>query len=492
MIYRSTRSHGQEVTAAQAIVQGLAPDGGLFVPKEFPAPFSAADLKEIFALPYQKMAKKILALFLTDYSEEQLAEIVKGAYGQQWDDDRIAPLTDEKAGNYYLELFHGPTLAFKDVALQCLPRLMKTALENSDDHRGIAILTATSGDTGTAAMRGFQSLAKTRVIVFYPYQGVAPIQLKQMLSENSDNTVAVAVEGNFDQAQTRVKQIFNDPDMNSLLADHDLTFSSANSMNVGRLLPQVVYYFAAYKQLLDQEAIAFGDPVNFSVPTGNFGDILAGYYAQKLGLPVGRLICASNKNNVLTDFFKTGKYDKKRDFYVTNSPSMDILVSSNLERLLFDLCQDPATVKSLMEQMNTKGEYQLPEDMQKKLSGFWADYATPEEIEGEIKRVYEESGYVIDPHTAVASLAAKRFKEEDDKPTVVLSTASPYKFPETVYHAISGQNVKEKGMPALKELTDLTGPAPKAMEAFLGHSSREIVIPADNMANEVKRQLDLD
>ncbi|MCD5484016.1 threonine synthase, partial [Lactobacillus delbrueckii] len=393
MIYRSTRSQGQEVTAAQAIVQGLAPDGGLFVPKEFPAPFSAAALKEIFALPYQDMAKKILALFLTDYSAEQLAEIVKGAYGQQWDDDRIAPLTDKEAGNYYLELFHGPTLAFKDVALQCLPRLMKTALENSDDHRGIVILTATSGDTGTAAMRGFQSLAKTRVIVFYPYQGVAPIQLKQMLSENSDNTVAVAVEGNFDQAQTRVKQIFNDPDMNSLLADHDLTFSSANSMNVGRLLPQVIYYFAAYKQLLDQEAIAFGDPVNFSVPTGNFGDILAGYYAQKLGLPVGRLICASNKNNVLTDFFKTGKYDKKRDFYVTNSPSMDILVSSNLERLLFDLCQDPATVKSLMEQLNTKGEYQLPEDMQKKLSSFWADYATPEEIEGEIKRVYEESGY---------------------------------------------------------------------------------------------------
>jgi threonine synthase len=293
MIYRSTRSLGQEVTAAQAIVQGLSPDGGLFVPKEFPAPFSAAALKEIFALPYQDMAKKILALFLTDYSAEQLAEIVKGAYGQQWDDDRIAPLTDKKAGNYYLELFHGPTLAFKDVALQCLPRLMKTALENSDDHRGIVILTATSGDTGTAAMRGFQSLAK-------------------------------------------------------------------------------------------------------------------------------------------------------------------------------------------------------PEDMQKKLSGFWADYATPEEIEGEIKRVYEESGYVIDPHTAVASLAAKRFKEEDDKPTVVLSTASPYKFPETVYHAISGQNVKEKGLPALKELTDLTGPAPKAMEAFLGHSSREIVIPADNMANEVKRQLDLD
>jgi threonine synthase len=280
--------------------------------------------------------------------------------------------------------------------------------------------------------------------------------------------------------------------MNSLLADHDLTFSSANSMNVGRLLPQVVYYFAAYKQLLDQGAIKFGDLVNFSVPTGNFGDILAGYYAQKLGLPVGRLICASNKNNVLTDFFKTGKYDKKRDFYVTNSPSMDILVSSNLERLLFDLCQDPDTVKDLMEQLNSKGEYQLPEDMQKKLSGFWADYATPEEIEGEIKRVYAESGYVIDPHTAVASLAAKRFKAEDDKPTVVLSTASPYKFPETVFRAISGQNVKEKGLPALKELTDLTGPAPKAMEAFLGRSSREIVIPADNMANEVKRQLDLD
>lgn len=492
MIYRSTRSANLEVSGASAIIQGLAPDGGLFVPKVFPEAFSKNELKKLLELSYQDLAGKILGRFLPDYTPEQLATIVKGAYGTQWDDAKIAPVTENKAGSYFLELFHGPTLAFKDIALQCLPRLMKTALFNQADNRDIVILTATSGDTGTAAMRGFQGLDKTRVIVFYPYQGVAPIQLKQMLSENSDNTVAVAVEGNFDQAQTRVKQIFNDPAMNSLLADHDLTFSSANSMNVGRLLPQVVYYFAAYKQLLDQGAIAFGNLVNFSVPTGNFGDILAGYYAQKLGLPVGRLICASNKNNVLTDFFKTGKYDKKRDFYVTNSPSMDILVSSNLERLLFDLCQDPDTVKSLMEQLNTKGEYQLPEDMREKLSGFWADYATPEEIEGEIKRVYEESGYVIDPHTAVASLAAKRFKEEDDKPTVVLSTASPYKFPETVVRAISGQNVKEKGLPALKELTDLTGPTPKAMAAFLGHSSREIVIPADDMADEVKRQLDLD
>ncbi|WP_201331751.1 threonine synthase, partial [Lactobacillus nasalidis] len=474
MIYRSTRSHGHEVTAAQAIVQGLAPDGGLFVPKEFPAAFTPAGLQELFALPYQELAKSILERFLPDYSSQQLEAIVQGAYGSQWDDDRITPLTTEKAGSHYLELFHGPTLAFKDVALQCLPRLMKTALANSADQRGIVILTATSGDTGTAAMRGFQALEKTRVIVFYPYQGVAPIQLKQMLSENSANTVAVAVEGNFDQAQSRVKQIFNDPDMNSLLAQHDLTFSSANSMNIGRLLPQVVYYFAAYGQLLDQGAIKPGDPVNFSVPTGNFGDILAGYYAKKLGLPVGRLICASNKNNVLTDFFKTGKYDKKRDFYVTNSPSMDILVSSNLERLLFDLCQDPDLVKSLMEQLTSKGEYQLPEEMRAKLDGFWADYATPEEIEGEIKRVHQESGYVIDPHTAVASLAAKHFKEQvaAPGPTVVLSTASPFKFPETVYHAISGQAVKEKGLPALKQLTDLVGSLPPAMEAFLGRSSQ--------------------
>lgn len=490
MIYRSTRSANLEVSGASAIIQGLAPDGGLFVPKVFPEAFSKNELKNLLELSYQDLAGKILGRFLPDYTPEQLANIVKGAYGTQWDDAKIAPVTENKAGSYFLELFHGPTLAFKDIALQCLPRLMKTALFNQADNRDIVILTATSGDTGTAAMRGFQGLDKTRVIVFYPYQGVAPIQLKQMLSESKDNTVAIAIEGNFDQAQTKVKQIFNDQDMRKLLADHDFTFSSANSMNIGRLLPQVVYYFYAYGQLVARGDIAMGDPVNYSVPTGNFGDILAGYYAKKLGLPVGKLICASNKNNVLTDFFKTGHYDKNRDFYVTNSPSMDILVSSNLERLLFDISGDPDLVKGLMDQLKETGEYQLPNDLREKLSDFAADYATPEEIEGEIKRVYDESGYVIDPHTAVASLAAHRFTGNDAK-TVVLSTASPYKFPETVYHAVSGQAVTEKGIPALKQLAELTGDLPASIKEFLGASAQEIVIPPSEMEAEVKRQLGL-
>lgn len=490
MIYRSTRSANLEVSGASAIIQGLAPDGGLFVPKVFPEAFSKNELKKLLELSYQDLAGKILGRFLPDYTPEQLTTIVKGAYGTQWDDAKIAPVTENKAGSYFLELFHGPTLAFKDIALQCLPRLMKTALFNQADNRDIVILTATSGDTGTAAMRGFQSLDKTRVIVFYPYQGVAPIQLKQMLSESKDNTVAIAIEGNFDQAQTKVKQIFNDQDMRKLLAGYDFTFSSANSMNIGRLLPQVVYYFYAYGQLVARGDIAMGDPVNYSVPTGNFGDILAGYYAKKLGLPVGKLICASNKNNVLTDFFKTGHYDKNRDFYVTNSPSMDILVSSNLERLLFDISSDPDFVKGLMDQLKETGEYQLPDDLREKLSDFAADYATPEEIEGEIKRVYDESGYVIDPHTAVASLAAHRFTGNDAK-TVVLSTASPYKFPETVYHAISGQTVTEKGIPALKQLAELTGDLPASIKEFLSTSAREIVIPPSEMEAEVKRQLGL-
>lgn len=490
MIYRSTRSANLEVSGASAIIQGLAPDGGLFVPKVFPEAFSKNELKKLLKLSYQDLAGKILGRFLPDYTPEQLAAIVKGAYGTQWGDAKIAPVTENKAGSYFLELFHGPTLAFKDIALQCLPRLMKTALFNQADNRDIVILTATSGDTGTAAMRGFQSLDKTRVIVFYPYQGVAPIQLKQMLSESKDNTVAIAIEGNFDQAQTKVKQIFNDQDIRKLLTNHDFTFSSANSMNIGRLLPQVVYYFYAYGQLVARGDIAMGDPVNYSVPTGNFGDILAGYYAKKLGLPVGKLICASNKNNVLTDFFKTGHYDKNRDFYVTNSPSMDILVSSNLERLLFDISGDPDFVKGLMDQLKETGEYQLPDDLREKLSDFAADYATPEEIEGEIKRVYDESGYVIDPHTAVASLAAHRFTGNDAK-TVVLSTASPYKFPETVYHAVRGQAVTEKGIPALKQLAELTGDLPASIKEFLGTSAREIVIPPSEMEAEVKRQLGL-
>lgn len=492
MYYHSTRSSA-ELTSSQAVIQGLAKDGGLYVPSKFPDALSSKDIENFINLPYQKLAQKILSLFFDEYSQKDLTEIVNGAYSIQWDNKSIAPLTSKRAGNYYLELFHGPTLAFKDIALQCLPRLMKTALKIENNDHKIVILTATSGDTGTAAMRGFKNLDGTSVIVFYPYQGVAPIQLKQMLSESDGNTTSIAVKGNFDNAQTNVKKIFNDQDFAKELGKHNYAFSSANSMNIGRLIPQIVYYFSAYGQLVNQGNIYFGDKVNFSVPTGNFGDILAGYYAKKLGLPVGKLICASNKNNVLTDFFNTGVYNRNREFYVTNSPSMDILVSSNLERLLFDLCQDTELVKSLMTQLKETGTYELPDSLKKKLNDFEADFSTPEEIEAEIHRVYVESGYVIDPHTAVASLAAKRFKEENgDQPVVVLSTASPYKFPETVYHAISGKNVKEKGIPALSQLTDfLNSSMPKAMNDFLGKEKEETVINPNEMPNEVKTLLNI-
>ncbi|AWD63023.1 threonine synthase [Limosilactobacillus reuteri] len=460
MDYRSTQGNvSTTLKSSAAIIQGLSPDGGLYVPVKFPQP--SYNLQQIVTLPYQQLAAIILNWFFDDFPTNLLTESINEAYNKQWDAPAITPVSSRHAGNYYLELFHGPTLAFKDVALQLLPRLMKKAATLNKLNKKIVILTATSGDTGTASMHGFSDQNGTEVIVFYPAGGVSSVQLHQMLSQPGVNLHAIGIEGNFDNAQTSVKHIFNDLDFNKRLANNDYLFSSANSMNIGRLIPQIVYYFSAYGQLLQQKAINVGNTVNFAVPTGNFGDILAGYYAKKLGLPINKLICASDENNVLTEFFTTGVYDRRRKFFLTNSPAMDILVSSNLERLLFDLYnQDSQTIADLMHQLVTNGRYQISNDVLNKLhQQFIAGFATPKKVEEEIKRVYENDSYVIDPHTAVASYVTNQYqqKSNDQTPTIIVSTASPYKFPETVYHALTSHKTIKNGLPAIHQLHNLLG-----------------------------------
>lgn len=496
MNYRSTRGNVKNtLKSSDAVVQGLAPDGGLYVPVDFPKP--VYDLEKLIQLPYQQLAKTILQWFFDDYPEDQLADGTTKAYADQWDDDSIAPLSREKAGFNYLELYHGPTLAFKDIALQMLPQLMTKAVKLNGVNRDIVILTATSGDTGTASMHGFSNVDGTQVIVFYPDGGVSPVQLKQMLSQPGQNLTAVAVKGNFDDAQTEVKHIFNDHAFNQRLIDNGYQFSSANSMNIGRLVPQVVYYFAAYGQLVKQDKIKFGDAVNFTVPTGNFGDILAGWYAKKLGLPVNKLICASNENNVLTDFFKTGKYDRRREFHLTSAPAMDILVSSNLERLLFDVYDgDAPAVKDLMERLQNDGFYQVTPAAKDKLDqAFAAGFATQTQVASEIKYVYETSGYLIDPHTAVGSYVARNYQKEtgDQTPMVIVSTASPYKFPETVYHALTGQDTQQQGLPAIKQLHDLVGGELTAgvKELFDHQPRKESLVAPDEMEKLIAEVLEL-
>lgn len=457
MKYRSTRgTSAAAVSSMAAVIKGLAPDGGLYVPLRFPQP--ELKIKDLAKMTYQETALMVLTWFFDDYPAEMLKSGVDAAYGKQWDQPSIAPLS---AGDDYLELYHGPTLAFKDVALQMLPQLMAGARRLLKIGNEIVILTATSGDTGTASMRGFGGVDKTRVIVFYPDGGVSPVQLKQMLSQEGDNLRAIAVEGNFDDAQTEVKRIFNDQLFGQQMAAAGFQFSSANSMNIGRLVPQISYYFFTYGQLLHRGRITPGQAINFAVPTGNFGDILAGYYARKLGLPIKKLICASNANNVLTDFFRSGKYNKRREFVLTNAPAMDILVSSNLERLLFDAYgQDSQAVRDLMEQLRATGYYQVSSAVHARLGQtFAAGWASEKEVCEEIKRVYEEKNYVIDPHTAVASFVARQYQHSshDQTPLVVVSTASPYKFPETVYESLTGEPVAQKGLPAVKQLHELLG-----------------------------------
>ena len=436
LTYTSTRGFGETVTASQAILKGLADDGGLFVPTSLPQ--LEVPMEKLAEMTYGEVAYEVMKLFLTDFTEEELKNCIANAYDSKFDTEVIAPLV-QADGAYYLELFHGNTIAFKDMALSILPHLMTTSAKKNQVNNEIVILTATSGDTGKAAMAGFADVPGTRIIVFYPKDGVSPVQEKQMVTQKGENTFVVGIKGNFDDAQTGVKKMFNDKALAEELAKAGYQFSSANSINIGRLVPQVVYYVYAYATLVKNEQIQNGDLINITVPTGNFGNILAAYYAKLIGLPVDKLICASNKNKVLFDFFETGTYDKKREFTVTSSPSMDILISSNLERLIYRIAGNDAKKNAeLMQALSGAGEYTITDEMKKGLEDFYGNYADEKETAEAIKDLYEKTGYVIDTHTAVAASVYKKYveKTQDTKATVIASTASPYKFARSVMNAI--------------------------------------------------------
>lgn len=441
LLYKSTRSNDVEVTASQAILKGLADDGGLFVPESLPA--LEADMDTLAGMSYQETAYEVMRQFLTDFTEEELKDCIAKAYDEKFDTKEIAPLV-KKDEAYYLELFHGKTIAFKDMALSILPHLLTTSAKKNQVKNEIVILTATSGDTGKAALAGFADVPGTKIIVFYPKNGVSPIQEKQMVTQKGANTFVVGIHGNFDDAQTGVKKIFVNEEICKKLEENGMTFSSANSINWGRLLPQIVYYFSAYCDLLKAGTIKEeGDKINVVVPTGNFGNILAAYYAKKMGLPIHKLICASNSNNVLTEFLKTGVYNRNREFHATISPSMDILISSNLERLLFDVTgHDTEKVAGWMKELSETGRYQVDAETLAAIQEvFAADYCDDKTTEETIAEVYESTHYLCDTHTAVAVNAYEQYLKEtkDDTPTVVVSTASPYKFTDSVLKAVSKQ-----------------------------------------------------
>lgn len=487
MYYHSTRDKEQKVTASQAIIAGLATDGGLYIPERFPK--LAFDWETLKDVTYQELAYKILAPFLDDFSEADLKECIAKAYDEKFDTSVIAPLVQVGA-TYHLELFHGATMAFKDMALSLLPYLMEKAIQLQGVEREIIILTATSGDTGKAAMAGFADVPGTRIIVFYPEGGVSAIQERQMLTQTGSNIFVRSVIGNFDEAQTAVKNIFTENQMRQLLANNKQQFSSANSMNIGRLLPQIVYYFSAYLQLVKSGQIMAGEAINVTVPTGNFGDILAAYYAKRMGLPLNKLVCASNENKVLYDFFETGTYDKQREFKLTSSPSMDILISSNFERLLYHvLDEDTARVNDIMSALETQGHFSVTTEELEKFIDFEAGYATEEQTRDQIKQIYEQTGYVMDPHTAVASFVASEKRQLTEK-MVVVSTASPYKFPETVLQAITTEKVASADwQTALEQLHQISKmPFPTAIKhLFTATSNAKNTLQIADMRPEVER-----
>lgn len=435
LTYKSTRSN-EAVTASYAILKGLADDGGLFVPSYIPK--LVRPISELAQMSYRELAYEVMKLYLTDFTEDELKDCIAKAYDDKFDTAEIAPL--KKAGDaYYLELFHGTTIAFKDMALSILPHLLTTSARKNRVRNEIVILTATSGDTGKAAMAGFADVPGTRIVVFYPKDGVSPIQEKQMVTQKGENTFVVGIRGNFDDAQNGVKKMFNDKALAKALDDAGFQFSSANSINIGRLVPQIVYYVYAYAALVKNGDIKDGDKINVDVPTGNFGNILAAYYAKNMGLPIDKLICASNENKVLFDFFKTGRYNKNRDFVLTSSPSMDILISSNLERLIYKIAGgDSGKNAEMMAELVKNGTYEITDEMKSELNDFYGNYATEDQTFARIKSLYEETGYVLDTHTAVASAVYEKYVREtaDTKPTVIASTASPYKFARSVMTAI--------------------------------------------------------
>lgn len=463
LLYRSTRNHETAVTASQAILQGLAGDGGLFVPDQIPA--LDVSLEKLAGMTYQETAYEVMKLFLTDFTEEELKRCIACAYDGKFDTPQIAPLRKADEA-WYLELFHGATIAFKDMALSILPYLMTTAAKKNQVKNEIVILTATSGDTGKAALAGFADVPGTRIIVFYPKNGVSPIQEKQMVTQKGTNTYVVGITGNFDDAQSGVKKIFGDETLRREMNAAGYQFSSANSINIGRLVPQIVYYVYAYGQLLRQGELKAGEKMNVVVPTGNFGNILAAYYAKNMGIPIETLYCASNENKVLFDFFQTGTYDRKREFILTTSPSMDILISSNLERLIYRITgEDAAQTKAFMDALTTKGEYSITPEMKEKLADFVGGFASEEETHATIKDVYDKTGYIMDTHTAVASNVYYQKAAQTGVKTVIASTASPYKFTRSVMDSIDEKYDSMTDFELVDELNKLSGvKVPQAIE----------------------------
>lgn len=465
LLYKSTRNAEQTVTASEAILKGLADDGGLYVPVSIPK--LDVTLEELKDLSYQETAYAVMKQFLTDFTEEELKNCIAKAYDSKFDTEEIAPLA-KVDDTYYLELFHGATIAFKDMALSILPHLLTTAAKKNHVKNEIVILTATSGDTGKAALAGFADVEGTKIIVFYPKNGVSKVQELQMVTQKGENTSVVAIHGNFDCAQSGVKAIFENKELAKEMDAAGYQFSSANSINIGRLVPQIVYYVYAYGKLLQNGEIAEGEEINVVVPTGNFGNILAAYFAKNMGIPIAKLICASNENKVLYDFFQTGVYDKNREFILTISPSMDILISSNLERLVYLVSgSDAQKNQELMQELKEKGVYSLSEEMKANLSDFAAGYATEDEVKKTIADTYKKTGYVMDTHTAVAASVYERYKETsgDERKTVIASTASPYKFSRSVMTAIDAnyENVDEfELIDALEVISNVE--IPKAVE----------------------------
>ena len=452
LLYSSTRNSEKKFTASQAILKGLADDGGLFVPESIPA--LDVSIEELSKMSYQETAYAVMKKFLTDFTEEELKNCIDRAYDSKFDTPQIAPLVNAD-GAYYLELFHGSTIAFKDMALSILPHLLTTAAKKNNVKNDIVILTATSGDTGKAAMAGFADVEGTQIIVFYPKNGVSPIQEKQMLTQKGANTHVVGIHGNFDQAQSAVKKMFNDKDLEKVMDDAGYQFSSANSINIGRLVPQIVYYVYAYAKLYANGDIAKDEKINVVVPTGNFGNILAAFYAKNMGLPIAKLICASNENKVLYDFFTTGEYNKNREFILTNSPSMDILISSNLERLIYRIAgNDAAKNAGLMKELSETGKYTVTPEMKEKLTDFYGNYTSEKET-GEA-------------HTAVAAGVYDKYKKEtgDTKTkTVIASTASPFKFTRSVMEAIDSKYASMGDFELVDELSKIANvKVPQAIE----------------------------
>ena len=492
LVYHSTRNSEETATASEAILKGLTSDGGLFVPDSIPK--LNVSLEDLTKMSYQEIAYAVMKEFLTDFTEEELKTCINNAYDSKFDTEEIA-VTKKVDGAYYLELFHGATIAFKDMALSILPHLLVTSARKNNVKNEIVILTATSGDTGKAALAGFADVPGTKIIVFYPKAGVSPIQEKQMVTQKGDNTYVIGIKGNFDDAQTGVKKMFSNKELAKVMNDNGFQFSSANSINIGRLVPQVVYYVKAYADLLKQGALKAGEPMNVVVPTGNFGNILASYYAKQMGIPIGKFVCASNKNKVLFDFFETGKYDRNREFYVTTSPSMDILISSNLERMIYRIAgNDAKQCAKFMAALTKDGEYVVTDAMKAELSEFFGAFGSEEETAVKIKEVYDKEGYVMDTHTAVAAVAYDKYKAatgDDKTPTVIASTASPYKFTRSVMDAIDPAYDAEDDFELVDELNKVSKTAiPKAIEEIrTAPVLHDTVCETAAMEDEVKKIL---